>query len=139
MPDAADASALQELLQNELVNIPLDQWGFFFPAHVAVWRFIHKKRPLALGDVNAGYDTEPWYAGRGATWFTDELLNRPDFIDVVDRIMRAAVDQAVATPAKERGFLLSEEAPAIDFASASELAQIVLAATDDALLKNKVT
>ena len=66
-------------------------------------------------------------------------MNREDFVDLVERIMYAAADHALATPAKERGFLKEKEAPEIDLAAASRLARIVLDAVDEGLRTNAIT
>jgi hypothetical protein len=136
--DDADGTLLQGLIRAELLAVWLDHWGYFFPAHIAVWRFIREKRPSALDVLNAGYDTEPWFAGRGAHWFMDQLVNRTDFVDLVERIMYAAADHALATPAKERGFLREKEAPEVDLTAASRLARIVLDAVDEGLRTNAI-
>ena len=36
---------LADLIVHELWSIPADKWGFFFPAHIALWRFIRSTRP----------------------------------------------------------------------------------------------
>jgi hypothetical protein len=133
-----DASFLQRLIRNELLAIRLDHWGFFFPAHVAVWRFLHDRHPSAFDDVKAGYDTEPWFSGRGAGWFMQDLLNRDEYVDLVEEIMYAAAEQALATPAKERGFVRENEIAEVDLGDAGRLARVVLAAADEALRANRI-
>ena len=88
----ADGSLLQGLIRAELGRLRLDHWGYFFPAHLAVWRFIREQRPSALDEVKCGYDTQPWFSGRGAHWFMETLVNRDDFVDLVEAIMYAAAD-----------------------------------------------
>ena len=57
---------LADLIVHELCSIPADKWGFFFPAHVALWRFIRTTRPDVLGELSAEYTDEPVFHGRGA-------------------------------------------------------------------------
>ena len=59
MNEEARALLLQDLLRKEFVSIPIEHWGYFFPCHVAVWRFIQTARPGILGELQAGFDEEP--------------------------------------------------------------------------------
>src|SRR5215471_16238794 len=59
--NASDADLLMKLIRTELVSIPIEHWGFFFPAQVAVWRFIEAKRPGVLGELKATFRDEPYF------------------------------------------------------------------------------
>ena len=65
---------LTDLIVHELWSIPADKWGFFFPAHVALWRFIRSTRPDVLGELSAEFADGPVFHGRGAEWFCGRLL-----------------------------------------------------------------
>ncbi len=67
------SALLADLIVHELWSIPADKWGFFFPAHVALWRFIRAERPDVLGELSARFKDEPVFDGRGAEWFCGSL------------------------------------------------------------------
>jgi len=84
---------LAELLRLELSNIPVEHWEYFFPAWVALWRFVEEARPGVLGELRAGYDREgPYFRGRGATWFMDILANDEGVLQGVERVMYGVAD-----------------------------------------------
>jgi hypothetical protein len=136
--DAADASSpldallLGDFLRRELVAIPIEHWGYFFPCHVAVWRFIQAKRPGTLGDLNAGYDKEPYFQGRGAEWFCSILGNHNAYLDLLERIMYPLA-AALPSSSRERGFLQEAEVPTIDSGAIEELASVVLSEAESAV------
>lgn len=107
-PTSADVEHFTGLLRAELVAIPLEHWGYFFPATVAIWRFVQQSRPDLLGALSAGYKREPWFRGHGALWFTSDLLNAPSVVEALDVLMRSVAD-AVPSSAWDRGFLTSAE------------------------------
>ena len=107
-PTSADVERFTALLRAELVAIPLEHWGYFFPATVAIWRFVQQSRPDLLGELSAGYKREPWFRGHGALWFTSDLLNAPSVVDALDVLMRSMAD-GVPSSAWDRGFLTSAE------------------------------
>jgi hypothetical protein len=90
--DSTDA-ILRELIRRELASIPADKWGFFFPAHVALWRFINRLRPGPFDEVQATYGAEPSFIGRGAIWFTDTLIQDDGVIGPIEAIMYHTVDK----------------------------------------------
>ena len=127
---------LTQLMQTELVSIPVEQWGFFFPLHVAVWRFIEAKRPGTLGPLKATFREEPYFHGKGATWFTSALGGRDDYLDLLEAIMYPITRN---TPAelrervRARGFFLDSEIPPLDVTLIRRLANIVLREVDSAI------
>ncbi len=120
---------LMELLRRELASIPIAQWGYLFPGHVAVWRFIEAERPGVLGELAAGYDKEPYFKGRGSDWFCGTLGNQNDYLTPLEQIMYSAVG-ALSSEAKERGFLLETEVPPLDSDAVHRLARAVLSHVD---------
>jgi hypothetical protein len=107
-PTSAEVDRFTDILRAELVSIPLEHWGYFFPATVALWRFIRLSRPDLLGELSAGYKGEPWFRGQGSQWFTSELLNDSRVVDGLDVLMRAMAD-VVPPSAWDRAFLTSAE------------------------------
>jgi hypothetical protein len=129
---------MEQLLRRELVSIPLRNWGFFFPGHVAVWRFIEASRPGVFGELRAGYDTEPYFRGKGSEWFAEVLCNREGYLALLERILYPIVD-ALSGGAKERGFLYESETPTLDPDAVDQLATQVLAAVDEAIATKLLT
>jgi hypothetical protein len=132
MSEEARALLLQELLRKELVSIPIEHWGYFFPCHVAVWRFIQALRPGVLGELQAGFDNEPYFKGRGSEWFCGTLGNHGPYLDALEAIMyplAGALDQA----ARGRGFLLETEGPTVELGQVRRLADVVLAQVDEGI------
>lgn len=96
------AETLEEAINAELMAIPIAGWSFFFPAHVAVSKYIHQLDP-AVGPFVAR-NPPPSFEGSGATWMVDELMSDDLYLDLVEALMRAAADQ-LGPVAFERGFL----------------------------------
>jgi hypothetical protein len=124
-----DGNFLRGLIEAELVATPLVHWAYFFPCHVALWRFIEATRPGVVGPLSAGFDTEPYFAGKGADWFYGELSNYEDVLGPVERIMYSATDHLPAS-AKQRGFLTAGEVPPVDVEVCRQLARAVLSRVD---------
>lgn len=118
--------SLGDLLRDELMNTPLAQWGFFFPCQVATWRYISERYPGRLGELNAGYDDEPWFAGQGAEWFCGEMVNDVAYLDAVEAIMYAVVAR-LPESAKARGFLRQDEVPELDPTAVDRLERAIVA------------
>jgi hypothetical protein len=129
--------SLAALLRREITSIPIAQWGYFFPCHVAVWRFIEAHRPGVLGVLSAGYTKEPYFRGKGADWFCGVLGNQGDYLSLLERVMYRLVDDLPAE-AKTRGFLLEHEIPALDLDTIGELSRVVLAHLDTAIEKGTI-
>lgn len=131
-----------ELIRQELTNIPVEHWGFFFPSHVAVWRFISEMRPGVLGELRAHFKDEPLFEGRGATWFCEELGSNGAYLDLLEAIMYPITRDAPATireAVRRRGFFHDHEIPQIDQAAVHQLADVVLAAVDQAVAGGRVS
>lgn len=123
------ALSLEGLLRKELLNIPFAHWGYFFPCHVAAWRFIQDKRPGVLGDLNAGYNTEPYFKGKGADWFCGVLGEQEEYIACLEAIMYPLTSQ-LSEKSRARGFAYEEELPALDFDAIRILASVILKTVD---------
>jgi hypothetical protein len=130
MDEEARTLLLQELLRKELVSIPIEHWGYFFPFHVAVWRFIQATRPGVLGELQAGFDKEPYFKGRGSDWFCGTLGNHGPYLDALEAIMYPLAD-ALGQETRERGFLLEAEGPTVDLDEVRRLADVILAEVDE--------
>jgi hypothetical protein len=79
----------------ELSNLPIEFWEWFFPADIAVWRFIEAKRPGVFGDIKASLAADgepPTWEGKGAARFRGTLAEDPRYIDLVEAIMMDVVD-----------------------------------------------
>ncbi len=103
----SSSDLLNELLRAEMSTIPIEHWGFFFPGHVAVWRFIEAKRPGVLGPLKAGFRSEPYFEGKGATWFCEVLGNDEQYLDLLEAIIYPVTSKAPAGVRErvlERGF-----------------------------------
>jgi hypothetical protein len=113
MSTGNDVENLRSLLKEALSSAFILKWGYFFPFHIAVWGLIEGARPGLLGRLNATYDHEPIFYGKGAKWFTEELGNKPDYLDDVEKFMYWMFSK-VPPPAKDRGFLYATEVPDFD-------------------------
>lgn len=129
-----EAKFLKEIIGKELISIPIENWGFFYPCQVAVWRYIQNRRPGVLDEINTGYDSEPYFKGKGSKWFCEKLFNDNDYLDIIEEIMYFVVDN-LNPKIKERGFLLKTELPNIDLNVTEKLSKIVLEKVDDAVQK----
>jgi hypothetical protein len=109
------ATTLKELLRRELAYMPIEAWGDFFPAWVALWRFLAESRPGTLDDeVRASYQTEPGmcphFRGRGAEWFMQTVMDDETVLGGIERVMYEIVDSSKdVLPGKD--FLRLEEVP----------------------------
>jgi hypothetical protein len=119
-----EVTRLADLIFAELAAVPIESWVEWAPVRVAMWRFIHEARPEILGDVQATIeDGSVAFHGPGADWF-GRLEARADYIDLIDNLMRAAVD-AVPRSAQDRGFVRQGELPSIDREVVAGLVAIV--------------
>jgi len=131
------STLLAMLLRKELCSIPIAHWGYFFPCHVAVWRFIEAARPGAIGGLDAGYDSEPYFKGRGSDWFCEMLGNDEGYLTLLENIMYPLVD-ALTSEIIERGFLTDTEASGIDENMVRHLEELVLCRVDEAIAQGKL-
>src|SRR5262245_1043654 len=143
MTDSVNSSAgrMMELIRAELVNIPVEHWGFFFPCHVAVWRFIQVMRPGALPEISARFERQPVFRGTGSVWFCETLGSRDDYIDQLESIMYPITKEAppkVRDAVLGRGFFHEEELPPINRVAVERLVTIVLSAVDDAIASGAI-
>jgi hypothetical protein len=103
-------TSFSDLLDLELKGIPLEHWGFFFPCHVAAWRFIRERRPDLLGEIDCGYDHEPWFKGKGATWFLSSVVKDSEYLEGVEGIMYPLATKLVSKGRLGGGRLDGDEA-----------------------------
>ena len=132
-----DGQLLKLLLTRELQSLGVNKWGFFFPCYLAIWKFIEIRRPQALGSLNAGYDSEPYFKGKGATWFTEVLPENLIILDLIESVMYDAA-KSVNSTIIERGFMLSHEVPQLNIGQIDRLVTSVLAEVDNALKNNLI-
>lgn len=135
---AGEADLLHRLLLNELAAIPVENWRFFFPAHVAVWRFIEEVRPGVLGELSAGFDEEPYFRGRGAEWFCGSLGESSAYLDKLEHIMYSVVN-GLDRATLQQGVVSRGDVPPLDDESVTQLGQIVLEEVDRALATGALT
>lgn len=139
--ELSDADLLNRLMRTEMTNVPFEHWGFFFPGHVAVWRFIEAKRPGVLGQLKAAFRSEPYFEGKGATWFCDVLGNDEQYLDLLEAIIYPVTSKAstaVRERVLERGFFLDNEILALDAESVRRLAEVVLSKVDEGVRKRLI-
>ena len=105
----AKASRLERFVKEELANVPLDQWGFFFPFWVALWRYIEAEHPGTLGELRCGYDDEPYFEGPRAAIFI-RFTEDPNVVSAVEHMARLAA-KSITENARSRGFLKLTEVP----------------------------
>ena len=132
---------LMDLVRTELVNIPVANWGFFFPCHVAVWRYIERMRPGVFGELKAYFKGEPSFEGKGASWFCEDLGSNEDYISALEAIMypiTSSASSALRQVVTQRGFFRDEEIPPIDAAVVDRLASMVLGAVDRAVSAGQI-
>lgn len=115
---------ITSLIQQELFNIPVDAWGYFFPVYVAVWKSIHEIRPDLLDEIDAGFDTEPYFRGNGADWFMRIFGDRQDFVDASEQIMTNVVEK-LGKGILSQGCLKREQIPSLDEEAVRELVSII--------------
>jgi hypothetical protein len=83
---------LETFLRAELLRIPMQHWSEYFPAQVAVLRFLETTHKKNIELTGAGFDEEgPYLRGRGIDWFADVLWQREDVLELVDTIMTEVV------------------------------------------------
>ncbi|WP_438035790.1 hypothetical protein [Sorangium sp. So ce204] len=116
--------SLMRLLRKELSALPTTHWRYLFPCGVAVWRYIHERHPDALGEVNAGYDEKPWFAGPGARWFVRVLQQGDDYQRICDSIMESLIEQ-LGPERLSRIDLEEDELPVIDSTLVAQLEELV--------------
>lgn len=132
-PKSADGDGprLKALLRRELAAVPVEHWGYFFPIHVAVWRFIEETRPGFLGQLSAGFKGEPYFRGRGADWFVGTLGNTEDYISLLEEIMYPLTRRLAPLLAGHDSFR-EDELPEISSDLTQRLATVVLREVDHA-------
>lgn len=132
----SDQETLMGLIRRELVSIPVSHWGFFFPCHIAVWRFIEIKRPGSIGTLKATYRDEPCFEGAGSKWFCEVLGDNETYLNLLEAIMYPMTLDA-ATSARERvrqrGFFLDDELQPLDPEIVQQLAELVLKEVDEGI------
>lgn len=129
MKKTAHEVLLEGLIKNELSNIPLSFWGYFFPCYVATGKFIHEIRPDILGEIKAGFTTEPYFEGDNAEWLVNKLGNETAFIDIVEELMMNIINRTPPAQKErilERGFYQIEELPEIDVTAIRGLVSIII-------------
>lgn len=131
MSSIESVADFHELLRAELLSIPLAQWGFFFPVHVAAWRFLETLNPKLVGELDAGYDDEPFFKGRGADWFVTNITNSSQYLDLAEDIMYS-VTSALPRASFDRGFVHDSELPTIDHATVNQLRDVILKTVESA-------
>lgn len=137
----SDQEILMQLIRRELVSIPIEHWGFFFPCHIAVWRFIETKYPGVIGPLKATYSDEPYFEGRGASWFCEVLADNSEYLDLLEAIMypiTSNAPQAVRERVRHRGFFFDNEIGQIDAKIVQELAKIILEKVDEGMGKRLI-
>jgi hypothetical protein len=132
------AARYVELLRAELANIPVEHWGYFFPASVALWRLIEEARPGVLGEVSAGYDQEPFFKGKGSEWFVADLLNAEEIIDVIDGLMRDMVGR-IPRSLLRRGFVQLGDVPSVGLVDVERLVTSTLKRVDEAARAGRIS
>jgi hypothetical protein len=135
-----DALTLSELIRTELLAVPIAMWGSFFPCLVAIWRFIELRRPGILGELRAGFDSEPYFEGKGSEWFCTVLFNDEEYIQLVEQIMYPVAIELKAghLRALERGSLNASDVPKIDTDKTGRLAELVLVSVDKAVTEGSI-
>lgn len=131
------AQRFVDLFRAELSSIPIEHWGYFFPATVALWRIIEEIRRGVLGEVNAGYDEEPYFKGKGSEWFVSELLNAEEVMVVVDRLMRDTVAR-IPKELLASGSIRIGDVPSIEESDAERLVTVTLAFVDEAAAAGRI-
>ena len=63
-----------------------------------------------MGEVNAGYDTEPWFKGRRVDWFCDQLGNDNEYLDCLESIMNR-MTSCLTSAAVHKGSVIEDELP----------------------------
>lgn len=132
-----NAQLLQELIKNELSTVPLENWRYFFPCSVAVWRFIELQFPGVFGPLQAGFDTEPFFIGKGAKWFCDVLQNDEEYLDLLESIMYEVV-RKLGKHSKERGFLIKAETPELNGETINQLAQVIASKLEEGIKSSQI-
>jgi hypothetical protein len=117
-------------LRNEFTSITIRKWGYFFPCLTATWQFITHVRPGVLGDVTAGYDSEPYFIGRGAEWFVDTLLMAQDYQDLVEPIWYQ-VAHSITPVIRQREYMRIDEFPELSNNKIEDLSRLILSKVDD--------
>jgi hypothetical protein len=118
------AEHLKELTLIELANIPLDRWGYFFPFMIAFWRYLQEQHPGTVGELSARYATEPIFAGEGAPWFSNVLMENVELLDIIEPIAYSILD-GLPREIHERGFVRREELPSLADDDFERLAAII--------------
>lgn len=129
---------LGALVRRELAALPIEHWGYFFPIHAAVWRFIEERRPGVIDGLNAGYKGEPYFKGRGAEWFVGALGNTEEYISLLEQVMYP-LSRQLAPLLRERDSLREEELPDLSPDLMGKLAVVVLTAVDRGISEGKLS
>lgn len=113
---AEDSDAGRELgraITLELAKIPLDRWKWWAPLRIAVWRFVHSRRPDVLGELIAEVsDDSVDLRGTGSEWFS-ALERDGSYLACIDRLSRQVLE-GLPEAALERGFVRAAELPTPD-------------------------
>ncbi len=115
---------LVDLLKARIKGVPIENWGYFYPCHLAAWDFIESKWPGKLGPVKSGFDSEPWFQGPKSDWFEDLISNNVEYVELVEKILTKVADN-LKKDVLDRGFLMNEESLSLDVASISNLEHVI--------------
>ncbi|HYI08042.1 MAG TPA: hypothetical protein VEK57_03130 [Thermoanaerobaculia bacterium] len=119
-----EAETLRSLTLDELANVPIRNWGYFFPFMIAFWKYIEAQFPGTLGELRARYAEEPELEGYGAEWFLAEVMNHEELLDIIEP-MSYAILNALPGHVVARGFLERADFPPIPDHSFERLAAII--------------
>jgi hypothetical protein len=93
---------LEQILRKELLAIPAEHWSHYFPAQVAILRFLAERYEGKVELTAAGFNREgPYVRGKGIGWFADVLWQQEDVLELVDRVMTNVVVDLKQRPASE--------------------------------------
>ncbi len=128
----SESLLFRRLLIESLCSTPINKWGFFYPFDTAVWRLIEQARPGALGALNASFDSEPVFRGKGAKWFCEQLGNDAEYLNKEEEFMYWLVEK-LPQSAQVRGFPQPSELPDFNDRRLQSIVSTVLNCVDQAL------
>lgn len=132
MEGEREGLALRTEFIKALSQVPTENWGYFFPCMIAIWRFLYSERPGLLGLLDAEYAGEPLLRGESARWFMNEIMDDSEVVDLLEQLMYPLCRDLSGRGLFRRGLIRPEDLQTLDQSVLTRLVDAVVKKADAA-------
>lgn len=126
MPQEDVAWKLRTQFLKALAQVPTENWGYFFPCMIGIWRFLFNEIPGLLGPLDAEYDTEPVLRGKNAEWFLNDLIDDSEVVGLLEQLMYPLCKDLRDKGVFRRGLVQPSHLEALEQSAIVRLTEVVL-------------